>query len=189
MTGADVVIIGANAFDASGNAALMYGAELGGPPGRIISGLMSEFEHVIIPVGWEKFLPGSIPEIVTRIGRRGIDRAMGMAVGLTPLIGRIVTETDAAALLAKVACTLIGKGGIDGAEGATTFVASGEPKEVEKLFEIVLSVKGKGTSGCPPSLECCRPPHEKCKVHRACIYRKGAGALRKKRKTEGRPAD
>ena len=36
----DVAIIGANAIDAFGNSALMYGRALGGKPGRIISGLI-----------------------------------------------------------------------------------------------------------------------------------------------------
>ena len=49
----DVVIIGANAIDSLGNAAMMYGAPFGGPPGRIISGLMSECRNVIVAAGLE----------------------------------------------------------------------------------------------------------------------------------------
>lgn len=174
MGAEDVAIVGANAFDAQGNAALMYGSPLGAAAGRIISGLMAEMKHVIIPVGWEKFIPGSINDAVLKFGRKSIDRAMGMAVGLTPIIGRIITETDAIRLLAKVDCTIIGRGGIFGAEGSTTLLVEGKKAEVEKIFELSLSIKGGEVSGCRPSLGECQPPIEKCKVHRACIYKKTA---------------
>ncbi|MBW1695720.1 MAG: hypothetical protein JRK26_02860 [Deltaproteobacteria bacterium] len=167
----DVAIIGANAFDACGNAALMYGASLGGGPGRIISGLMAEVKHVLIPVGWEKFVPGSLPDIISNTSRKSVDRAMGMAVGLSPLIGRIITETDAIKLLGRVQCAIIGMGGIAGAEGATTLTIEGSKQEVEKIFDLILSVKGKDISGCPESLEECDFPNEKCRGHRACIYK------------------
>lgn len=172
MTGQDVAVIGANAFDAYGNAAMMYGSALGSAPGQIISGLMAEVRDVIVPVGWEKFIPGSLTEIISKTGRKNVDRSMGMAVGLTPIVGRIITETDAMQLLSDVSCTIVGRGGIDGAEGATTFSIEGARKAVEKAFDHVLSVKGKGVSGCPSSLEACDGPSEKCKNHLACIYKK-----------------
>ena len=37
---------------------------------------------------------------------------MGMAVGLSPIIGQIITETDAVNLLGNVDCTIIGMGGM-----------------------------------------------------------------------------
>ncbi len=108
----DVAILGANAMDVHGNAALMYGAPLGGGPGRIISGLMAELSNIIIAVGLEKLIPGSLTEIIARTGNKSIDISMGMPAGLTPIIGKIVTEKDAIPLLADVECTVIGQGGI-----------------------------------------------------------------------------
>ena len=175
----DVAVIGANAYDASGIAALMYGSPLGGDPGRIISGLMADVKHLIMPVGLEKFIPGSILEIIQKTSRKTVDQAMGMAVGLTAIIGRIITEIDAIKLLANVDCTIVGRGGIDGAEGATTFLIEGKQKEVQKAFDLILSVKGKAVSGCLSSREACEPPHEKCKIHRACMYKKAPRKVRK----------
>jgi hypothetical protein len=180
MGSEDVVIIGANAFDAHGTAAMMYGSPLGGAPGQIVSGLMAEVRDVIVPVGWEKFIPGSLNEIISRTGRKNVDRSMGMAVGLTPIVGRIVTETDAVQLLADVQCTIVGRGGIDGAEGATTFIVEGSRSAVEKAFDHVLSVKGKGISGCPSSFEACDGASEKCKKHRGCIYKKTSRRSKKR---------
>jgi hypothetical protein len=174
---ADVVVIGANAIDAAGHAAIMYGAELGGAPGRIISGLMSDFRHVFIAAGLEKLVPGDLMEAVRRTGRRSVDAAMGMAVGLTPLVGRLVTEIDALRLLAAVDCWVIGRGGIRGAEGATTLVVEGPETQVKKILRIVRSVEGAAVSGIRQTLEDCVPPQASCRRHLACVYKKRPRAL------------
>jgi hypothetical protein len=168
----DVAIMGANAIDVYGNAALMYGAPLGAGPGRIISALMAEIENIIIAAGLEKLVPGSITDIVPRAGRKDVNRSMGMAIGLVPLAGRIVTEKDAISLLGEVDCTVVGRGGLFGAEGATTMIIEGDKKEVENVFQIILSLKGEKVSGTQTSLPSCTAPHERCKIHRACIYKK-----------------
>jgi len=173
----DVVVIGANIIDAFGNAAMMYGVALGGKPGRIISGLMSETKNVIVAASLEKLVPGSITEIIANTGRLNVDLSMGMAVGLTPIIGRIITEKEAVPLLGDVTCMVIGKGGICGAEGATTMIVEGTEKEVKKLFQLIMSIKGAGVSGIPESLPDCVAPHEKCKGHLACIYKRKKHSL------------
>jgi hypothetical protein len=167
----DVAIIGANAIDAYGNAALMYGAPLGAEPGKIISGLIAEIQHVIIAAGLEKLVPGSLQETLLKVGRKNVDRSMGMAVGLVPLAGQIVSEREAISLIAGAECTVIGRGGIFGAEGGTTMIVEGEKKDIESVFSIIEAVKGSEVSGTPGSLVECRPPHVKCKTHWACIYR------------------
>jgi hypothetical protein len=168
----DVVIIGANVIDGFGNAAMMYGVALGGKPGRVISGLMSETRNVIVAAGLEKLVPGSLTEIISNTGRLNVDLSMGMAVGLTPIIGKIVTEKEAIPLLGDVTCMVIGKGGISGAEGATTLIIEGTEKEVKKVFQLVVGIKGEGVSGIAESLPDCIAPHEKCKAHRACMYKR-----------------
>jgi hypothetical protein len=168
----DVVVIGANIIDAFGNAAMMYGVALGGKPGRVISGLMSETKNLIVAAGLEKLVPGSLTEVIANTGRLNVDLSMGMAVGLTPIIGKIITEKEAVPLLADVTCMVIGKGGISGAEGATTLIVEGAEKEVKRVFQLILSLKGAGVSGIAESLPDCIAPHEKCKVHRACIYKR-----------------
>jgi hypothetical protein len=167
----DVAVFGANAIDVYGNAALMYGAPLGGRPGRIVSGIMAELSNIIIAVGLEKLIPGCLTDIVSRTGNKAVDIAMGMPAGLTPIIGRIITEKDALMILADVECTVIGMGGISGAEGSTTMVIEGRRDEVERAFAIATSVKGMDVSGEEESLPACEPPNERCKLHRACIYK------------------
>jgi len=181
LSGSDVFIIGANAIDVHGNAALMYGAPLGGPPAIVLAGLLGELPNVFIAAGLEKLVPGSLADIMARVGRRGVDLSMGMAVGLTPVSGRIISEHDAIPLLAKVTCTVIGRGGLFGAEGATTLLVEGESREVNTVFEIADLIKGSGVSGLPSSLEECSFPNERCRNHLACIYKK-----RGRNKAEGK---
>ena len=54
-----------------------------------------------------------------------------------------------------------GKGGILGAEGATTMLIEGNKKEVEKVFKIISSIKGGGVSGIQESLSEFISPHKK----------------------------
>lgn len=107
-------------------------------------------------------------------GRRTTDVARGQAVGLIPFIDRVVTEVEAIESLAKVRATVIGKGGIMGAEGATTLVVEGESPEVRKIFALVEEVKGATVSGAVDSMAECEPGTPRClrSPCLACMYRK-----------------
>jgi hypothetical protein len=168
----DVVIIGGNALDPQGNVAMMAGSASGGLPGEAMSGFVAEGAAVIIPIGLEKLIPCPIAQAVRAAGRKGVDLALGMGVGLIPIQGRVVTERDAAGILAAVRATVIGRGGIMGAEGATVMAVEGERADVEKLFALVRTIKGASLSGIPESLEECQGASPRCRDHLACVYRK-----------------
>ena len=172
----DVVIIGGNALDAHGVAAMMAGSVSGGLPGQAMSGFLAEGARIVIPIGLEKLIPGSIADAVRAAGRKDADVSLGMAVGLIPIYGRVVTEQHAVEILARVKTTVIGRGGIMGAEGATVMVAEGEREEVERLVALTRAVKGAVVSGIPESLPECRGGSPRCRQHLACVYRKERGA-------------
>ena len=173
---ADIAVIGANAIDSAGRAALMFGSPLGGMPGCGLAGLMAQGCKIIIACGLEKLIPTSIDSAVRAAGMRSMDWSMGMAVGLAPIIGELVTEPDAIGLLADVECCVIGAGGIDGAEGALTMVVAGEEAEIEKIVKIVLALKQTATSGQAGSLVECTPGKAAgCGIHRACAWRAQKG--------------
>ncbi|MFC1989381.1 hypothetical protein ACFLVW_02275 [Chloroflexota bacterium] len=185
MGKSDVFIMGANALDVNRRAAIMVAAPLGGPAGRLFPGIMARGVTTIIAVGWEKLIPCRIEDAVAAAGRETIDLAMGAAVGLVPLSGTVVTETDAISILAKVKATVIGCGGVTGGEGSTTFAIEGDRSEVKKAWEIVLSVKGAEVSGVHESLIECHSKSPRCasyvtvgnsriSLHRACVYRQPA---------------
>ncbi len=168
----DIAIIGANAIDSTGRAAMMFGSPLGGMPGCGLAGLMAQGCKIIIACGLEKLIPTSIDNAVRSAGMQSMDWSMGMAVGLAPIIGELVTEPDAIRLLADVECCVIGSGGIDGAEGALTMVVTGRETEVEKIVKLALTLKQAATSGQANSLAECTPGKAAgCGVHRACAWR------------------
>lgn len=168
----DIVVTGVNALDIEGNAAMMAGSPLGNFPGMIIPALAAEGIKIIIAAGLEKLIPGKINDAIGAAGRKSIDVSFGMAVGLIPIKGEIIDERKALEILAQVKATVIGMGGIFGAEGATTLIVEGETKEVQKILEIIESIKGAQVSGSPQSLLECERASSQCREHVACIYRK-----------------
>lgn len=178
----DVVVIGANAIDAEGNAAMMAGSEGGWGPGEAIVAFSTEGAEVIIAAGLEKLVPGRIRDAIAAAGRKTPDLSIGMAVGLMPITGRLFTEIEAFAALADVKAVVIGKGGILGGEGSTVFAIEGPERETEGIFDLVLSLKGASLSGIPGSLEECTGPNPWCANHLACWYK--AGGKRKARKAK-----
>lgn len=169
----DIIITSANAIDIQGSAAMMAAAPLGHIPGKAISGFMSQGCKVIIAVGLEKLIPISIQEAVLAAGRNKCDKSFGSAVGLIPIFGEVFTEREAIMQLASVKAIVIAAGGILGAEGAITMIVEGEDLEVEKIFNLVVSVKGSGISGIPESLVECQRGCTQCRNHLACIYKFG----------------
>lgn len=166
----DVVIISGNAMDVHKNVAMMAGAPGGGNPGCAISAMLAQGARLIIPIGLEKLIPGSTQEAI-KVAGRDKDLSYGMAVGLIPLIGRVVTEQDAVEIVADVRCTVIGRGGINGAEGSTVMDVDGEEEEVTKLLEIIEGIKGAGASGEEVSMKECDGKGILCREHDSCIYR------------------
>lgn len=110
---------------------------------------------IIIAVGWEKLIPTPIEEVAAVTGRFSMDISMGIPVGLIPITGKVVTETDAISILAEVKATVIGGGGIQGAEGSTTFVLEGNPAEIKKSWEIISAIKDASLSGQADTLVEC----------------------------------
>ncbi len=172
----DVVVIGANALDSTGQTALMLGSPLGGEVGKGLSGLLSQGCKVIIACGYEKLIPTSIQDIIKVSGIAKMDWSMGMSVGFAPLYGDVVTEKNALERLANIKATVIACGGVDGGEGSTTLVLEGEENEVKKAIDYVLSFQNdisQKTSMYEDSKEECKPICEGCKVHRKCAWRDG----------------
>lgn len=167
-----VLVIGANLIDSDGNAAMLAGAPGGGLCGRSTSILTAEGFHVIVAAGLEKLTVGSVKDALQTAKRKGIDSAWGMSCGLFPVVGEVVTELEAVKILANVEVAVIGRGGIQGAEGGTLLQIWGTEEEVEKIEEIVTQCKEKHISGDLISLEECTAPSEGCKYHLSCRYRK-----------------
>ena len=141
MTSQDVIIKGANALDPHGVAGVMLANPLGGTSGNILGPVAARGINLVIPVGLEKSIPYSVIEISRRIGIQRCSKATGLAVGMMPLFGNVITEVEALTLLGAEDAFPIGAGGVEGGEGSITLCVVGE--KVDEIFEIVRNVKEK----------------------------------------------
>ncbi|MBM4330904.1 MAG: hypothetical protein FJ117_06695 [Deltaproteobacteria bacterium] len=169
----DLVITGANAFDAYGHAVLMAGTFAGGNSLPAFQSMLIEGVPFLIAAGLEKLVPGNLWEVIPMAGRKKVDLSYGMAVGLIPVFGTIFTEVQAIETLAQVKALVIGKGGIHGAEGGSTLLVDGPKKEILKIDGLYQKLKGADLSGEPRNLIPCTRGNLFCKNHIRCLYKQG----------------
>ncbi|MDD3657088.1 MAG: hypothetical protein PHI72_10085 [Atribacterota bacterium] len=169
----DVIITGANGYDARGNAVLMAGAYGMGSRGHLLATIYSEGSKIIIAAGLEKYMPGSVIDAINYAGRNSSVWSMGCSVGLVPLIGEIVNEIEAIKILTGIQAIVIGKGGINGAEGSSTMIAQGSNDSLGKLAQLIGWSLQKNISGLPESLKECTRGINSCSHHLGCCYKSG----------------
>jgi len=167
----DFVITGANAFDRNGVAAIMAGSYGLGSRKELLAPIHTEGGNIIIAVGLEKLIPGSIIDSIGNSGHNIPSWSMGAAIGLVPIIGQLFTEIEAIYNLTGYKPVIVGRGGINGAEGSTTFILKGEKKKLDAFKKIVKWATNKKISGVEGSFPECTPGVEACKRHKACCYR------------------
>jgi hypothetical protein len=164
----DVAICSVNIFDTQGRGAIMAGKDLGGEMGSAYLALEAEGVRCLIPAGLEKLSPLPLNAASRAAGRKAPRWSMGMAVGLIMVPGEIITEHEALSILGYERHWLIGRGGINGAEGSCTFLVEGEREELNRLIELIRTMKGAGESGTEDSLPECLHCGPNRIYHRAC---------------------
>ncbi len=145
----DVFIKGGNAIDAQGNAGIFTSGLTGGTIGMAWPVVTARGSHLIMPIGLEKLIP-SVIDAARHTGIYHFNWSMGLPARLTPVVlGKVLTEIQALALLSGVEATHVGSGGVGGSEGAVVLSIEGEESRVEKAFELVKSIKGEPPVGIP----------------------------------------
>jgi hypothetical protein len=148
----DVFIKGANAIDPEGNAGIFASSLVSGTIGMAWPVVTARGSHLIMPVGLEKLIP-SVIDAARCTGIYDYKYSMGLPAKLTPVVlGEVVTEIQALAILAGVKATHVGSGGVGGSEGAVVLVVEGSEPAVDKAFEIVKSIKGEPVVTVPDTL-------------------------------------
>jgi hypothetical protein len=143
MSSRDVFFKGANALDFSGTAGVLMAGKGGGTIGRSLGTIMSKGINLIIPVGLEKFIPGSISDAAPLAGMDNVAFSTGIPVGLMPVHGKIITELEAIKILSGAEAIVMAKGGLSGAEGAVTLMVRGTPKQLRQVKLLTKTVKGE----------------------------------------------
>lgn len=173
FTSEDLLITGANAIDAFGNAALLIGSPGGSGYGKVLSSMYAEGFPTLILTTTDKFIMGNINELYNKIHRSGCEYAYGMACGLAPIPGKIITEVEAMKLIGKVDAIMFSRGGIGHASGASAIQIEGELSEVEKVLSAVDNIRNSYEQmGDEVSLQECSFPSMGCGQHLSCKYSK-----------------
>ncbi|HSW57752.1 MAG TPA: hypothetical protein VLH15_05085 [Dehalococcoidales bacterium] len=140
----DVYVKGVNAIDPDGKVGVLIGNHVeGGTIGKVIAAQKEKRFTIIYPVGLEKTIPVSIQDaVIAAKNRLALSYSMGSACSLLSCEGKVITEIKAIKLLSGATAVPIAAGGIDGAEGAITFVISGEEDQVKKAVACIEECKG-----------------------------------------------
>lgn len=168
----DLFVTGANALDAFGHAALLIGSPGGGGYGECMGALYTEGAHTLILCSASKLIPGDLARLYAQVSRKDCQFSYGMACGLAPVPGEIVTETEALSRFAEVEALIFARGGHTGAEDALAIQVRGERDQVEKVLELVERVKAlpdtpMGEEDSEPE---CAFPCPSCGPHLTCAY-------------------
>ena len=143
----DVVIKGANALDYENQTAgVLIGHPWSGTVGAFMPHVVGRKAHLVIPVGLEKQVTGTVHDIANKMREplEGVTRAPSMFL----MTGHIVTEIEALKILADVDAFQAAAGGIGGAEGAVWLVFRGPRPKAEKALKAATDVQGE-----PPFVE------------------------------------
>lgn len=140
-----IYIKGVRALDSQGNVGVLHARAGGGTIGKVEIASKKKHFNILIPVGFEKLIPGTIREASKAVGMpEYIDYSMGIRVGLYPISRRnltVITEVDALRTLTGINATVISCGGLAGAEGAVVLLIEGDEDQVHKTLEIIDQIK------------------------------------------------
>jgi len=131
----DIILKGANAFDAHGQPAVQIGHPKGGTVLAALPAVIGRRVRLIVPVGLEKRVLEDVTVLAQRCNAPGTDGPR-----LLPLPGEVFTELDAIRLLTGAQACLLAAGGIYGAEGALWLGVSGTDEQIRTAAELIQSV-------------------------------------------------
>lgn len=133
----DVILKGANAVEPDRKLA---GIQIANPKlgtsEPILEAVLGRRTQLIIPVGLEKRVFGSIAEMASRI-----NSPSASGTRLLPVAGTIITELEAVQILSGASAELVAAGGIFGAEGCCWLAVSGSQEQLSAAENVIQSVQ------------------------------------------------
>jgi len=132
----DLILKGANALDlASGHAANFVDHSDAGPMAVVLPAVLGRRAKLIVPVGLEKRVSGKLLDLAKKLS---VVDAKGPR--LCPLPGEVFTEIDAILLATGARSTLVGAGGVGGAEGCVWLAVEGSDDELQEVDALMRKV-------------------------------------------------
>jgi len=138
-----VLIKGGNAIDPWGGVGVLMASSTAGTIGRYYSLALARGVEVIIPISLQKAIHTSVDDLAREMGRERIDLSMGLACGMHPIVGRVVTEIEALEALFPVQVIQIASGGTGSGAGSVSLLVTGQEDAVRAAFDLVQSLSGE----------------------------------------------
>lgn len=136
----DVVIKGGNVLDPQGVVGVYVAGEDGGTVGKFLGPALARGVEIVIPISRSKSVHASVLELAKRLGSGRLLDSMGPRIGLVPLWGTVITETEAVAALYGVNAEHIGGGGVGRGGGAVVLLLSGPAEAVKQAFSEITAL-------------------------------------------------
>ena len=139
----DIIFKGGNLLNyEKKQAAVVVGAPDGGTMGRVQPYTVEGPGHLIVPIGLEKEVYGDLNDYA-KVMSSDIKKTES-----TPLLrlhknAEIFTEIEAIKIFGNVKVIPLASGGINGSEGGKSFAVYGNPAEIEKVSNIISTIKGE----------------------------------------------
>ena len=141
----DVYIKGVNAVDTNHTTGVLLGSMVDGTIGKIVSARKEKGFSILVPVGIEKLIPGTVEDAVAFIGRTK-DYSMGVKCRMFPFRADItITEVEALEMISGGKAHIFSCGGLHGAEGAVSIALEGTEEQVNHAIEVCESIKGNAS--------------------------------------------
>jgi hypothetical protein len=130
----DVIIKGGNALDPFGIVGVLMAAATGGSAGRYVPLAQARGVDIVIPISVAKSVHASIPDLALDLGD-------GLACGMYPLVGHVVSEIEAIELLFSVEATHVASGGVGAGVGSVSLLLEGDEGDVRGAYDLIQSLK------------------------------------------------
>ena len=147
MGAGDVFIKGGNALDYQRKVVgVLIGHPTGGTAGATYGTIVSRKINLILPIGLEKLVCEDIVSLSVD-SRHPDSHPNAPCVPLFPLVGTVVTELEALALLCGVKARLLSSGGVAGAEGAVWLMVEGDRESLDRALALHGSLASEPNMG------------------------------------------
>jgi hypothetical protein len=137
LTGADVILKGANALDVDRRqAAVQVGHPQCGTAAECVKAAVGRRVRMIVPIGLEKRVPGDLHALA-----QAVNDPSSQGPRLLPLPGLAFCELDAVELLTGASTCITAAGGVYGAEGCVWLGISGSGDQQRAAAELIRSIE------------------------------------------------
>lgn len=137
LASGDVVIKGGNALDPWGIVGVLLASSAGGTVGRYVAAATARGVQLVLPISVSKSVHTSVIDLSQEMGTGRIALHDGLACGIFPLHGLVLTEVDALHLLFGVDAVHVASNGVGAGLGSTSLLLYGEDAAVRKAFDFV----------------------------------------------------